>query len=169
LQWKKKIRAGFDMSHRTIPLLGGKALFTAMLLMDAAIYRGMRDSIHLGKQQNEDFRVQKRRKRIPSEEQPQNAKTNIHKNPTVTSQGEVPTRNFFAPLRAEMDVKRTPVEETTDGPKQSSQQPSSSKQGRPAPIVLTSTTNLIQLQRHIKGIATGSFEFRNTRAGPELF
>jgi hypothetical protein len=33
-----------------------------------------------------------------------------------------------------------------------------------APIVLTSTTYLIQLQRHIQTITTDSFEFRNTRS-----
>jgi hypothetical protein len=67
-----------------------------------------------------------------------------------------------------MDVQRTSEEETTDGPNKSSQQASSSKQGRPPPIVLTSTTNLIQLQRHIKGIAAGNFEFRNTRSGTRI-
>jgi hypothetical protein len=34
--------------------------------------------------------------------------------------------------------------------------------------VLTSTINLIQLQRQIKGIATGNFEFRNTRSGTRI-
>jgi hypothetical protein len=34
--------------------------------------------------------------------------------------------------------------------------------------VLTSTANLIQLQRQIKGIATGKFEFRNTRSGTRI-
>jgi hypothetical protein len=34
--------------------------------------------------------------------------------------------------------------------------------------VLTSTTNLTPLQRHIKGIATGNFEFRNTRSGTRI-
>jgi hypothetical protein len=56
------------------------------------------------------------------------------------------------------------AEETTDQPNQEQPQPSSSKSGRPPPIVLTSATNLIQLQKHIKRIVTGSFEFRNTRS-----
>jgi hypothetical protein len=148
--------------------LDGKALFTAMLRMYAAIYREIRDSLQLGKEHSEKFREQKRRKRIPSKEQPRNMTTHIRKDSMVSSQGEVPTRNFFAPSRTEMDVERNPVEETTDGPNQSSLQASSSKQGRPPPIVLTSTTNLIQLQRHIKGIATGNFEFHNTRSGTRI-
>jgi hypothetical protein len=140
--------------------------------MYTAIHREMRDSLQPEKQHNKEFCMQKRRKRIPSEEQPQNIKTIIPtalcKDPTVTSQGEVPTRNFLAPLRTETDVERTPLEETTDGPNQNSQQPSLSKPGRPPPIVLTSTPNLIQLQRHIKGTATGNFEFRNTRSGTRI-
>jgi hypothetical protein len=95
--------------------LDGKALFTAMLHMY---------SLHLGKEHSEEFHEQKRWKRIPSKEQPRNETTTIRKDPAVTSQGEVATRNFFAPLRTEMDIERTPVEETTDGPNQSSQQAS---------------------------------------------
>jgi hypothetical protein len=48
------------------------------------------------------------------------------------------------------------------------QQQSPSKSGRPPPIVLTSTTNLIQLQRQITKITTGNFEFRNTRNGTRI-
>jgi hypothetical protein len=45
-----------------------------------------------------------------------------------------------------MDV----VEDTTDNPNKEQQQ-SGNKSGRPPPIVLTSTTNLMQLQRHCHG------------------
>jgi hypothetical protein len=37
--------------------------------------------------------------------------------------------------------------------------------GRPPPIILSSATNLLQLQKNIKGIVKGSFEFRNTKNG----
>jgi hypothetical protein len=37
--------------------------------------------------------------------------------------------------------------------------------GRPPPIVLTSSVNLIQLQKTLKDLARGSLEFRNTRNG----
>jgi hypothetical protein len=33
------------------------------------------------------------------------------------------------------------------------------------PIMLTSATNLIQLQKQLKGLVKGSFEFQNTRTG----
>jgi hypothetical protein len=128
-----------------------------MLRMYAAIYRGMRDSLQLGKEHSEEFREQKRRQKIPFEQQPRNESANIRKDPTVTSQGAVPTRNFFASLTpTEMDVERTPVEEMANGPNQNSQQPSSSKRGRPPPIVLNSTTNLMLLQRHIKGLSSAT-------------
>jgi hypothetical protein len=48
------------------------------------------------------------------------------------------------------------------------QQPSSSKAGRPPQIVLTSATNLMNLQRHIRYIVTGNFELRNTRSGTRI-
>jgi hypothetical protein len=63
-----------------------------------------------------------------------------------------------------MDV----AEETTDKPDAEEQQPSTRKTGRPPPIVLTSTTNLMQLQRQVKSIVTGSFEFRNNRSGTRI-
>jgi hypothetical protein len=63
-----------------------------------------------------------------------------------------------------MDV----VEETTNKPGTEEQQPSTSKTGRPPPIGLTSTINLMQLQRQVKNIVTGSLEFRNTRGGTRI-
>jgi hypothetical protein len=70
--------------------------------------------------------------------------------PVVPSLGQIPTKNFFAPLRtSEMDVERALREEASDNPN-GGQQPSSNKSGRRSPIALTSTINLLQLQRHIK-------------------
>jgi hypothetical protein len=37
-----------------------------------------------------------------------------------------------------------------------------------APIILTSTTNLIQLQRQLKNVAKDDFEFRNTKNGTRV-
>jgi hypothetical protein len=42
------------------------------------------------------------------------------------------------------------------------------KSGRPPPIILTSATNLIQLQKQLKGMAKQSSEFRNTRNGTRV-
>jgi hypothetical protein len=67
-----------------------------------------------------------------------------------------------------MDVESTLVEDTSETPNSEAQQPSSSKADRPPPIVLTSTTNLMTLQKHIRDIVTGNFEFRNTRRGTRI-
>jgi hypothetical protein len=42
------------------------------------------------------------------------------------------------------------------------------KTGRPPPIILTSTTNLIQLQKELKIVVKGNFEFRSTRNGTRV-
>jgi hypothetical protein len=64
-----------------------------------------------------------------------------------------------------MDLENTLVEGTSETPNSEKQQPSSSKAGRPPPIILTSAINLIQLQWHIRDIVKGDFEFCNTRSG----
>jgi hypothetical protein len=48
------------------------------------------------------------------------------------------------------------------------QQPEAMKAGRPPPIVLTSTTNLLALQKRIREDVTGNFEFRNNRSGTRI-
>jgi hypothetical protein len=60
------------------------------------------------------------------------------------------------------------VEGASDEPSSELQQPSSNKADRSPPIVLTTATNLMQLQRHIRDIATGNFEFHNTRSGTRI-
>jgi hypothetical protein len=42
------------------------------------------------------------------------------------------------------------------------------KSGRPPPIILTSATNLIQLQKQLKGVALQTFEFRSTKNGTRV-
>jgi hypothetical protein len=54
--------------------------------------------------------------------------------PRLRPNGEVPTKNFFAPLRTgEMDVELTLVEGISDEPSSELQQPSSNKAGKPPP------------------------------------
>jgi hypothetical protein len=54
-------------------------------------------------------------------------------------------------------AKTTTMEEAVPG-----------KAGRPPPIILTSNTNLIQLQRQLKNVVKGNFEFRNTKNGTRV-
>jgi hypothetical protein len=42
------------------------------------------------------------------------------------------------------------------------------KAGRPRPIILTSKSNLIQLQKQLKDVVKGDFEFRNTKNGTRV-
>jgi hypothetical protein len=147
--------------------LDGKALFTAMLRLYAALHREMRESDLPAQQKIDDeFREQSRRKRDAPEEQAKKSKTSVptpeSRNPRIRPQGEVAAKNFFAPLRtAEMEVESTLVEGTSDEP---SSEPSSSKAGRPPPIVLTAAINLIKLQRLIRAILSSA----TPGAGPEL-
>jgi hypothetical protein len=147
--------------------LDGKALFTAMLRLYAALHREMRYTILPAQQKStEEFREQRRRKRNPSDDQAKRSRTAM---PTPVAkpqpQGKVKTKNFFAPLRtAEIEVEHALVEDTS----KETQQPAANKAGSPPPIVLTSATNLLALQKRIREIVAGNFEFRNTRSGTRI-
>jgi hypothetical protein len=43
-----------------------------------------------------------------------------------------------------------------------------SRTGRPPPIVITATTNLLQLQKAVKRVVKDNFEFRSTRIGTKV-
>jgi hypothetical protein len=63
-----------------------------------------------------------------------------------------------------MDTEGPVVEATTESQEGATQQDESNKSGRPPPILLTSATNLLQLQRQFKEFVTGNFDFRSTRS-----
>jgi hypothetical protein len=71
---------------------------------------------------------------------------------------KVTKRNFFAPLRTtNMDTDSSgsetiPQEEAVP-----------SKTSRSPPIILTSATNMIQLQKQLNNVVKEDFEFRSTR------
>jgi hypothetical protein len=85
------------------------------------------------------------------------------KKAAVPTPVQVPTKNYFAPLRtAQMDTDASdahPIAEETAAP---------TKSARPPPIVLTSAANLIQLQKKLKGVTRQTFELRNTRSGKRV-
>jgi hypothetical protein len=82
----------------------------------------------------------------------------------IRSQDEQPTRNFFAPLRTnDMDMDSPVVEEASQKPDGEPQKKSPSQSGRPPPIVLTPTVNLIHLKKHLKCVVSDNFEFRSTK------
>jgi hypothetical protein len=129
--------------------LDGKALYTAILHIYALTHKEMRQSPQDSKeeepaQSNEEFREQKRQKRAPSykkELKPKKTAMAVPapRDPRIRSQDELPTRNFFAPLRTnDMDMESPVVEEVSEKPDGEPQEKSTSQSGRPAPIILTS-------------------------------
>jgi hypothetical protein len=72
----------------------------------------------------------------------------------------VSTRNFFAPLRTtDMDTETTGAENALP------EQEAPRKSGGPPPIVMTSTSNLIQVQSDLKKHVKGEFP-KHTKRNP---
>jgi hypothetical protein len=109
---------------------------------------------------NEDFREQKRQKRNASDSEAKNIRKAAKQTTGARDTQELPTRNFFVSLST-AGMELDPTEDTnnqTNG-EQQQQQPPNSQRGRPPPIIFTSTINLIPLQKQLKGLVKGNFEF----------
>jgi hypothetical protein len=125
--------------------------------------------------EDDGFKEQKRRKRQNSSEDEQQRKnvTTVEASHVVApcqKAAQVPTRNFFAPLRA-VNMETENVEaapKPTDQSEEQGQHQTLTEAGRPPPIVLTSTVNLMSLQKDLKLSVKGHFKFRNTRAGTKV-
>jgi hypothetical protein len=108
-------------------------------------------------QQGDGFKEVRNRKRHSSQEATSSPKKATLPAPST----KVATKNFFAPLlTANMDTD-SPAAESSPA----TEEAVPTKAGRPPPIVLTSATNLIQLQKQLKGVAKQVLEFRNTKNG----
>jgi hypothetical protein len=71
---------------------------------------------------------------------------------------EVVTRKIFGTLRAaDMDTDSPGTEAT------SNEETVPGKTGRPPQMILTSTTNLIQLQKQVQNVGKENIELRSTR------
>jgi hypothetical protein len=109
--------------------------------------------------QTDDFKEVRNRKQHSTAEAARSPK----KAAVPTPAGQVPTKNFFAPLRiTQMDTDAPVAESSTE------EASAPSKAARPPPVILTSATNLIQLQKKLKGVAPQSFELRNIRSGTRV-
>jgi hypothetical protein len=141
--------------------LKGKTLITAILRLYAATHSEMVETLFQevedAPETKEEFREQRRRERNSSDGQATQAKKSII-GPSPDAKAEPRLRNFYAPLRATMDL------EVTGGV----QQEPSSQAGRSPPIILTSETNLLQLQKKLRGLVKGNFEFRTSRNGTRV-
>jgi hypothetical protein len=130
--------------------LEGKALFAVILRLYATTHTEFHGSLLPVPEQvepTEEFREQSRGKRNPSDEQPTAPKKAVT---AVTSlPKEITTRNFYAPLRATMETDSSGMEEKTE------EEAVPVKTCRPPPIILTSSINLIQLQKQLKSVVKG--------------
>jgi hypothetical protein len=68
-------------------------------------------------------------------------------------------KNFFAPLR----TANMPADASATEPSSAREKVIPAKADRPPPIILTSVTNLIQLQKQIKWVVKQASEFPNTK------
>jgi hypothetical protein len=108
----------------------------------------------------------KRRNRNSSEEESKKSKTS---KPTPGPRDSriqpqpVTENKFFAPLRgANLEIKSCCTKEN-----QQDEAPTA-KTGRPLSIVSTATSNLLQLQKIIRGVVKENLEFRNTGNGTRV-
>jgi len=162
-------------------VLSGKQLFSALYGMYSVALNDLKKVLQTSakrmlpqqrkpnteQSQEDGFQEQKRRKRRNSAKEEDKKGTDSQAVAPYQRVLQVPTRNFFAPLRADkMETANEPNVEDQSG--QQDQQAPTNKAGRPPPIVLTSKINLIAVQKEIKLIVTGSFEFRNTRTGTKI-
>jgi hypothetical protein len=105
------------------------------------------------------FRVPRRRKRISSDEQKAKKKAGPHTSVEGKEVCRAENRNYFAQLSTTPAMDCAEME---GGEGQDEQQTLASP-GWPPMIVLTTPTNLLQLQKDVKGLVKGNFEFRSTR------
>jgi hypothetical protein len=152
-EWAAIISSAEDNREDYRKVLKGKTLFSALYGMYTVTLLDLKEIQKDITQQEDGFKEVHRRKRHCHEEPTPTTKKVALPASTV----KVATKNFFAPLRASNMDTDAPVMVSN-----STQATAPEKSGRPPPVVLTSTTNLIQLQKQLKGVARHSFEFRST-------
>jgi hypothetical protein len=109
--------------------------------------------------QEDGFQLVRRRKRSATDETTGNSKKATVQTKTSTALNippkEVVTRSFFAPplTAADMDTDGSGTEAN------SNEEVIPGKTGRPPTIILTSTTNLIRLQKQLKIVVKENIEF----------
>jgi hypothetical protein len=158
-EWADVISLAEDNREDYFEVLKGKTLFSALYGLYTVTLHDLKKIKKDSTQQEDGFKKVHRRKRHCHEESTQAMK----KVALPESNVKVATRNFFAPLRTnDMDTDFPDTESTT------TEKAVEEKSGRPPPIVLTSSSNLMQLQKQLKGVAKDTFEFRSTKNGTRV-
>jgi hypothetical protein len=163
-EWAAVVRSAEDNRESYSLALQGKTLYSALYgtyTVTLNDFKGLlKASSQAGRSSQADgFKEVRSRKRHSTAEAARSPK----KAPVPTSAGQVPTKNFFAPLRANSMDTDAPV--TVSNPTEAA---APLKSARPPPIVLTSAVNFIQLQKQLQGVAQHNFEFRSTRNGTKV-
>jgi hypothetical protein len=173
-QWSSIVNEAKDNQINFCKALTGKTLFSALYgmytvtlkdlkaMLKASSPAGQSVTPQCAAPREDGFKEVRHRKRNSSSEAAPTTKKAVSA-AEVAPQKEVPTRNFFSPLRANMDTDCPGAEATAN------EEIVPGKAGRPPPIILTSQTNLIQLQKQLKNVVKGDFEFRSTRNGTRVF
>jgi hypothetical protein len=169
-EWTAVVSAAEENRANYCKALSGKTLLSAMYSTYSVTPTDLKSILKVGKStekstekpaQDENFQEVRRRKRHNTTSK--KAVPTGTSAPVSTPPKEITTRNFFAPLRtAKMDT------ESAGSEAPSSEATAPGKTGRPPPIILTSTVNLIQLQKQLKGVVSEDFEFRSTRNGTRV-
>jgi hypothetical protein len=108
----------------------------------------------------EEFREQRRRKRKPTGDAYKRAKKPMEstRELKMMSKSKVPTLNTFVPM-CPIEMEADYDDQTYDTTECQQFQAPSSQAGRPPLFTLTSQVNLIKLQRQLKGLLKGIFQF----------
>jgi hypothetical protein len=102
--WKQLADKAEDDREVMSSYLDGKALLTGVLRLYAAVHRHMHETLQQDETASKDeFREQRRRKRNPSDDKIQIKRKNVTQDPKALPQ--VAVRNFFAPLRTQMETE----------------------------------------------------------------
>jgi hypothetical protein len=161
-EWATIVEAAEENAATFCQALSGKPRFSALhglytvtlgelkaLLKNSAGQKGQQTNPAGPTTPDDGFQEVRRRKRQSSGEAEHATKKPVTTAPAPPK--EAPTRNFFAPLRTEMDTETSQAEATTAA------ESAPQKTCRPPPIILTSTTNLIQLQKQLKNVVKDDF------------
>jgi hypothetical protein len=127
-----------------------------------------------GKERQDDvFKEQKRRKsHSSSEEEAKRTKKTPPEKPTLlpySKQGSIAIKNYYGPLRTDTKTDTTEAQkEATETTADEGQKPTPKKSSKLPPIIITSTVNLIRLQKDLQSIYKAPFELRNTKNGTRV-
>jgi hypothetical protein len=163
--WRRLVGKAGNEKNVLCKHLDGKALFTGMMRLYAAIHRELEDSLlsECAKGSEEDVPRSKRPKRNNDSDNgssigKREATDKSRSLPVYQKPRPVAIKNVFVPLRV------VPMEGAEVSDEASSSE--NIDKGRPPPIVLTSEANIHSLQKDLETVVRGEFFFRNTASGP---